>query len=81
VAEKRLPYRRLLACAKRFGVEEVPGRGKGSERLWKRASYTCPMTCHGEGYEIGKGLARAMRRRLRLTANDGISDDDFYRDA
>lgn len=67
----------------RYGVYEDPRRAKGSERLWIRklpdgSTRSIPVTCHGPSYVIGVGLVRAIRRRLHLTAADGVSDDEFY---
>ena len=80
--ERRLRYRILLKRARRFGVREVPGRGKGSERIWEREvgsrTYVATVTCHGEGYELGRGLIAQVRRRLLLDPEHGVSDHDFY---
>jgi hypothetical protein len=67
----------------RYGVYEDLKRGKGSERLWVRelpdgGKRSIPVTCHGPSYVIGVGLVKAIRRRLRLTLGDGISDEEFY---
>lgn len=81
--DKPVKYRDLLALVARFGVYEDPKRGKGSERLWVRefadgTKRSIPVTCHGPGYVIGVGLVKAIRRRLLLTPQDGVSDEAFY---
>jgi hypothetical protein len=81
--DKPTRYRDLLALAGRYGVYEDPKRAKGSERLWVRelpdgSRRSIPVTCHGPGYTIGVGLVKAIRRRLLLTAKDGVSDNEFY---
>ena len=76
-------YRDLLALVSKYGVYEDPKRAKGSERLWIReltdgTKRSIPVTCHGSGYVIGVGLVKAIRRRLLLTPQDGVSDEAFY---
>ena len=76
-------YRDLLKMVTKYGVYEDPRRGKGSERLWIRelpdgSKGSIPVTCHGPGYVIGVGLVKAIRRRLLLTAKDGVPDEEFY---
>ncbi|MEW6664079.1 MAG: hypothetical protein AB1512_02505 [Thermodesulfobacteriota bacterium] len=76
-------YRDLLILARKFGVYEDPKRAKGSERLWVRelpdgTKRSIPVTFHGTGYVIGVGLIRAIRRRLLLTSEHGIPDQEFY---
>jgi len=72
-------YREVVARLKRFGVQEYPSRGKGSERLLvretARGSGQGPqyaMKCHGEGKEVPKGTLHAALRRL------GIRPEDFF---
>ena len=76
-------YRDLLALVSKYGVYEDPKRAKGSERLWIReltdgTKRSIPVTCHGPGYVIGVGLVKAIRRRLLLTPQEGVSDEAFY---
>jgi hypothetical protein len=37
-----------------------------------------PTKCHGEGDIKPKGVIRAIRRTFRLTADDGVADNEFY---
>lgn len=81
--DRATKYRSLLKLASRYGVYEDKKRAKGSERLWIRelpdgTRRSVPVTCHGSGYVIGVGLIRAIRRRLMLTPDHGISDEEFY---
>ena len=75
MANRPLSYRKFLELAKKFGVVELPKkkRGKGSERLWERTvngrRLLTTVTCH-------KG--KDVRRRLELSPDHGVSDDDFY---
>jgi hypothetical protein len=73
----------LLSLVSKYSVYEDRKRAKGSERLWIRelpdgTKRSVPVTCHGGGYVIGVGLIRSIRRRLLLTYEHGISDEEFY---
>ncbi len=85
MSERPTRYRDLLAIAKRYGVRELPGRGKGSERLWERdcdcdgcngRRRIATVTHHPK--DLGCGLIRAVRQRLHLDARHGVTDDEFY---
>lgn len=82
MADRPLRYRDFLRCARKFGVRELEGRGKGSERLWERTvegrRHVATVTCHGEGKELRTGLMRAVRRRLLLDRAHGVGDEQFY---
>jgi hypothetical protein len=84
VGNRPLRYRDLLRACSAYGVREVPGRGKGSERVWERVmpdganKVATTVTCHGAGKELRVGLIGAVRRRLLLTPRDGVSDEEFY---
>ena len=82
MAEKTIRYRDLLKRLKRFGVIEYCDRGKGSERLLVRVvdgrKYSTSTKCHSESDQKPKGVIGSIRRRLKLSADDGVSDYDFY---
>lgn len=82
MADKTLRYRDLLKRLKLFGVSEDAKRGKGSERLLSRVVdgrvLSTTTKCHSESDQKPKAVIRAIRRRLKLTAQDGVSDDEFY---
>jgi len=82
MAERTMKYRDLLRRLKAFGVREVKGRGKGSERLLQRIvggrKYSTTTKCHSENDQKPIAVIKSIRRRLKLTEEDGISDDDFY---
>jgi hypothetical protein len=83
IVDKPTRYRDLLRMVSQYGIYEDVQRAKGSERLWIRelpdgSKRSIPVTCHGEGYVIGGGLIKAIRRRLRLTPQDDVSDEAFY---
>lgn len=73
-------YRKLLHHLERnYLVREDPSRAKGSERMWFRVvagvRKCVPVTCHGEGKELRRGMVGTIRRRL---FPEGIEDTDFY---
>ena len=82
MADRPLKYRDLLKRLKHFGVSEDKSRGKGSERLLTRivggTKFSTTIKCHNEGEQKPRAVVAATRRRLRLTANDGTPDNDFY---
>jgi hypothetical protein len=80
VSNRPVVYRKLLRHLERHhGVREDPRRAKGSERMWFRVvggTRLCvPVTCHGEGKELLRGMVGAIRRWL---FPEGIDDGDFY---
>lgn len=81
-AKKPLKYRVLRKILATFGVHEEQGRGKGSERMLvgivdgRVVRY--PTKCHHEGDEKQIPVINAIRRHFKLTAADGVSDQDFY---
>jgi hypothetical protein len=82
MADRTLKYRDLLKLLRRFGVVEDKGRGKGSERMLIRivggVKHSIATKCHNEGDQKPRGVIAAIRRRLRLTPEDGVSDKEFY---
>lgn len=82
MAKGPLPYRRLRAILKTFGVFEEPGRGKGSERMLvgivDGKIIRLPTKCHNEGDEKPVPVIQAIRRHFKLTKKDGVSDEEFY---
>ena len=81
-AKKPLKYRVLRKILKSFGIEENARRGKGSERLFigvvEGVVVSIPTKCHSEHDEKPVPVINAIRRRFRLTEEDGVSDDEFY---
>jgi hypothetical protein len=82
MAERPLKYRDLVKRLRLFGVVENKTRGKGSHRMLIRVvegvKCSYPIRCHHEGEVKPRAVIGALRRRLRLTDEDGISDEDFY---
>ena len=82
MADWPLKYRRLLRILKRFNAYEDTKRGKGSERMLCRMVEgrleQFPIRCHSENEEKPRAVIKALRRRLGLTEEDGVSDREFY---
>jgi len=82
MAERSLKYRELLKRLKLFGVTEDRTRGKGSERLLIRIvdgkKYSTTTKCHSDSDQKPKAVIKSIRRRLKLTPEDGVSDKAFY---
>jgi hypothetical protein len=80
--EQPLKYRDLIRILRRFGVHEETFRGKGSERMLvgmvDGRTERYPTKCHNEGDVKPQGVIKAIRRRFKLTKQDGISDGEFY---
>lgn len=83
MADFPLKYRRLRAILKTFSVnEDSSKRGKGSERMLVGVVdgkvIRLPTKCHNEGDEKPRAVIRSIRRQLKLTEADGVTDEDFY---
>jgi hypothetical protein len=80
--KKPLKYRDLRKILGRYGIQENPVRGKGSERMFvgvvdgRIVRY--PTKCHNEGDEKPIPVVEAIRRVFHLTEEHGVTDDDFY---
>lgn len=70
-----------MKLLKRHDVVELPAkRGKGSHVMVERTDAdgvrrSCPVPGHKE---IATGTITSIRRKLGLSSEDGISDDEFY---
>lgn len=80
--ERSLKYRKLLKILRRFGINEVKDRGKGSHRLLvgivDGGLVKHPIKRHNDGEEKPKAVIASIRRVFKLTPRDGVSDNDFY---
>ncbi len=83
--DQPIPYRRLRAILKTFGIVEDAKRGKGSERMFVGVVggkiVRLPTKCHNEGDEKPYQVVKSIRRHFKLTKLDGVSDRDFYKRA
>jgi hypothetical protein len=72
--------RRLRAMLRRCGCTSHDNRGAGSHWLVKReladGIHSFPLPLHRD---YGPSYLDPLRRRLRLTAEDGVPDAEFYR--
>jgi hypothetical protein len=79
---KPLKYRDLRKRLRRFGIRENETAGKGSERMFvgyvDGRLVTYPTKCHGEGQEKPIPVIEAIRRHFHLTAQHGVTDNQFY---
>ena len=84
-----MPIKRrdLVRKVCRFGGWEDAARGKGGDRLLmrkdpanERAVLRYPLGFHGDNRDVVDSVVRAVRRRLRMTPLDGVSDE-AWRDA
>jgi len=74
---KILRYGEFISRLRDFGVIELPGRGKGSERYLIRPTITgttkgpsCTIRCHGSGDTVKIGTMSACLRRLQITPKE-----------
>ena len=84
MAEQVLKYRRLIQTLDRYGITEMKKtRGKGSHRMLvgvvEGRLVKQPIKCHKESEDKPKAVIASLRRVFKLTARDGVSDDEFYR--
>ncbi len=80
--DRPLKYRDLRRILAHFGVLEDKSRGKGSHRMFVGVVggvlRKFPTACHAEGDTKPASVVRAFRRAFNLTADHGVSDQDFY---
>ncbi len=83
MVDRVLKYRRLIQILRRFGIKEIKSRGKGSHRMLMGVVsgelVKHPIKCHKENEDKPKAVIASIRRVFRLTARDGVTDNDFYR--
>jgi hypothetical protein len=80
MADRAMLLRDLRRAVYRFGGWEDPARGKGSHTMFFRklatGTFSYPIPTHNK--EVRAQYVKSLRARLGLTADDGISDEDFY---
>lgn len=73
---------KLTRILRRYDVFEDASRGKGGHRLLVRVvegqRLRVPVQFHGRNYEYGPRIVGSVRRGLKLTPVDGVTDADFY---
>ncbi len=79
MGDRSIKLRRLRQILKRFGVEWDPGRGKGSHGMFEKVMhggvFTYPVP---DQTDVLVCYVRGCRKKFKLTAEDGVSDDEFY---
>lgn len=82
MAGRLLKHRKLIKILRGFGVTENKVRGKGSHRRLVRTvgnhQHSTTISFHGRDAAHSGSVVEAIRRRLKLTEEDGVSDEDFY---
>jgi len=73
--------RDLVRKVRRFGAWEDERRGKDGHRLSRRRdpdrpsrTLAYPLQFHGSNADIPDGVVRALRRKRKLTPEDGVSN-------
>ena len=71
-----------MKLLRKHGVTEHTRRGTGHRALRREVapgqSVQCSLFFHGDSETIGIPVIKAIRGRLRLSAQDGVSDQQFY---
>jgi predicted RNA binding protein YcfA (HicA-like mRNA interferase family) len=79
MADRTIKARRLREILKKFGVEWNPRKGKGSHgSFFKRMDggmFTYPVP---DEKDVLVCYVRGCRKKFKLTAEDGIPDEQFY---
>jgi hypothetical protein len=80
MADRPLDLRVLRQVLRRYGVWEDTSKGKGSHTTFLRrisgSVFSYPIPTHRDPVKLP--YIRGCRKRFRLTAQDGISDEEFY---
>jgi len=78
--DRTLKFNVLKAILSRYGVEWNPGRGKGShgsfQKLMNGGVYSYPIPRHSK--DVLQCYVRGVRKKFKLTPDDGVSDAAFY---
>jgi len=79
MADRKIKLRDLRRILRRYGVGVDSKRGKGSHvyffRQFPEGTFGYPVP---DEPDVKVGYVKGCRRRLRLTADDGVSDEEFY---
>ena len=82
--DRTLKLRDLRAILKRYGCWEDPSRGKGSHTMFFRlipaTGAVMPFPLPTSRPDILRSYVRSCRKAFHLTAEDGVSDAEFYGD-
>lgn len=79
MADRTIKLKTLRRILRRYGVEKVRSRGKGSHVLFRKefpeGVFTYPVP---DRKDVDVRYVRECRKKFRLTAEDGVSDEEFY---
>lgn len=79
MADRPIKLRRLRRILARHGVQCSPARGKGSHMMFHTVldgrTFTYPVP---DQTDVKVCYVRGCRKKFRLTAEDGVTDADFY---
>lgn len=81
MARPALSSRELCKALEALGATALPKkRGKGSHRMYERTVHgrVCRTPVPTGRGTVAPGTVNAIRRTLKLTPGDGISDEHFY---
>jgi predicted RNA binding protein YcfA (HicA-like mRNA interferase family) len=80
MADQSIKMTRLQAILKRYGVEEVKRRGKGSHLMFSKTfpegTFTYPVPTHDQDVKVC--YIKGCRKKFRLRVEDGVTDKEFY---
>jgi len=77
VRKKRYKYREVKKILNRFGIKELPSRGKGNHRVFYHPNFRgrnrfYPVKCHNPNQEFSIKTLEGIRRAFDL------EEDEFY---
>jgi hypothetical protein len=74
------PLKKLRRILKAYDAWEDASRGKGSHTMFFRrvegAVFSYPIPTHRS--DVNDSYVKGVRKRLKLTPADGVSDDEFF---
>lgn len=80
MGQHQLTLKELRRILRSFGVAEDPSRGKGSHTYFYKTfadgEYGYPIPTHDK--DVANVYVMGIRKRLRLTESDGVTDADFF---
>jgi hypothetical protein len=80
MGQRKLTWPEFRRILRSFGVSEDPSRGKGSHTYFFKqfpdGEFGYPVPQHGK--DVPSVYVKGLRKRLRLTPDDGISDAKFF---
>lgn len=81
MADQSRKYRDFLDLLKRFKVRELSRDGAHRTIGNPATPFFSVVYAPTDNFSLGKSVVRSIRHQLRLQQVNGVSDDEFYRDA